>query len=448
MAAQRSAKPDFVFPGSAVSSRVIGTGEMADLIRAFAWAATPLGPIYSWPDSLITTVNMLLASRHPMFLWWGPHLIQFYNDGYRPSIRGGKHPLAVGQRGVDCWPEIWPIIGPQIDAVMSRGESSWNINQLVPINRNGRLEEVFWTYSYSPVRDKDGNVQGTLVVCSETTEQVLSERRLRALLALAVDPAPEDPSHAFRSLQILAQTIAGKLAEDPADVPFALLHVVSDGKPLPVMSTSPVGDLANPERWPVQEALHSHTSVLVEDVQSRFGDVVLAPWPEPLKQAYVLPLHITGSSLQAALIFGVSPRLPFDHSYQTFFQLMGARVAGLLQSEVQRLEVAEAALRFSRLAEANPFGTVIGNLRGRMSYVNPAFLKTLGYSEADVTAGKVRWDVLTPPQYAEADARAVEQLRSRGYCDVYEKAYIASDGREVPILIGASVLDSSGDRAP
>src|ERR1700679_2427204 len=114
------------------NSRIIGEGEMAELIRGFDWSQTPLGAIEMWSDTLVTTVNLLLASRHPMFLWWGPELIQFYNDGYRPSIRADKHPSAVGQRGVECWPEIWPIISPQIDAVMARGESTWNTNQLVP----------------------------------------------------------------------------------------------------------------------------------------------------------------------------------------------------------------------------------------------------------------------------------------------------------------------------
>ena len=92
---------------------IIGDGEMAELIRGFDWSRTPLGTMETWPDILVTTVNMLLASRHPMFLWWGPELIQFYNDGYRPSIRSDKHPSAVGQRGMECWPEIWPIIGPK-----------------------------------------------------------------------------------------------------------------------------------------------------------------------------------------------------------------------------------------------------------------------------------------------------------------------------------------------
>ena len=426
------------------SSRITGHGEMADLTRKFDWAGTPLGPVETWPDTLVTTVNLLLASRHPMFLWWGPDLIQFYNDGYRPSIRADKHPAALGQCGVDCWPEIWPIIGPQIESVMGQGHSTWNINQLVPINRNGKPEEVFWTYSYSPVMDKEGNVCATLVVCSETTEQVLSERRLRALLGISVDTLLRDPTSESLPLLALAQNIAEKLGGDAADLPFAGLYLLTEGEILQVASTASMGALSAPDHWPLAEVVKSQSSMLIEDLQRRFGDHIVPPWPEPLTKAYVLPLSMPASPVQAILIFGVSPRLPFDHSYQTFFQLLGARIAGLLQSEVHELEVAEAARRFRRLAEANPFGTVIGDLRGRLNYLNPAFLKTLGYSEVDVTAGKVRWDVLTPPEYAEADARAVQQLRTQGRCDVYEKVYIAKDGRRVPVLVGAAAIDSPG----
>ena len=92
------------------SSRIFGSGEMADLTRAFNWSSTPVGPVEQWPEALLTTVNTILSSRHPMFLWWGPELIQFYNDAYRPSIREDKHPRALGQPGQECWPEIWPII--------------------------------------------------------------------------------------------------------------------------------------------------------------------------------------------------------------------------------------------------------------------------------------------------------------------------------------------------
>lgn len=378
-----------------------------------------------------------------MFLWWGPDLIQFYNDGYRPSIRADKHPSALSQRGIECWPEIWPIIGPQIKAVMSHGHSTWNTNQLVPINRNGKLEEVFWTYSYSPVRDKEGTVQGTLVVCSETTEQVLSERRLRALLAITSNSLAEQPPSETEGLLRFVQEIVSRLEADTADLPFAAMYLLSDGNVLQTANTAAARELAKAGHWPLGEVVSSQRPVLVENLQRRFGDLILPPWPEPVTSAYILPLPISGSPTQAVLVFGISPRLPFDQNYETFFQLLGTRIAALLQSELHKLEIARAAKRFSRLAEANPFGTLIGDLRGAISYVNPEFLKTLGYSDDDVSAGRVRWDILTPPEYSAADARAVGQLRALGRCDVYEKVYVAKDGRRVPILIGAAAIDSA-----
>ena len=80
--------------GTVKSSGIFGSGEMADLTRAFSWDKTPVGPIDQWPEALLIVVNTLLTSRHPMFLWWGDELIQFYNDAYRPSIREDKHPRA------------------------------------------------------------------------------------------------------------------------------------------------------------------------------------------------------------------------------------------------------------------------------------------------------------------------------------------------------------------
>src|SRR5262252_7140358 len=160
-----------------------GGGVTGHLIRSIDWGRTPLGAIDGWPPGLKTIVGAILHSRHPMFLWWGRDLIQFYNDAYLPSLGLGKHPSAMGQRGAECWREIWPIVWPQIDDVMSRAKASWNEDALVPIFRNGRIEEVYWTYGYSPVFDESGSVGGTLVVATETTSRVVSERRLRTLRA-------------------------------------------------------------------------------------------------------------------------------------------------------------------------------------------------------------------------------------------------------------------------
>ena len=160
-----------------------GPGEMRARCRDFDWSSTPLGPSTAWPQSLRTTVGILLASRNPMFLWWGPELIQLYNDAYRPSFGAeGRHPTALGMRGRECWTDIWPVIGPQIEQVMTTGEPTWHEDQFLPIERNGRLEDVWWTYSYSPVRDEAGHIAGTLVVCQETTKRVVSQREREQLL--------------------------------------------------------------------------------------------------------------------------------------------------------------------------------------------------------------------------------------------------------------------------
>ena len=177
----------------AASRRIFGTGEMADLVRAFDWSATSLGPIESWPETLVISVNILLASRHPLFLWWGDDLIQFYNDAYRPSLGRGKHPAALGQRGQECWQEVWESIGPKVRSVLRGGESTWNVDQYLPIYRNGdQLEDAWWTFSYSPVREPSGRIGGVFVVVTETTARVRTDRELsrsRERLQLALEAA-------------------------------------------------------------------------------------------------------------------------------------------------------------------------------------------------------------------------------------------------------------------
>src|SRR5665213_2709660 len=155
-----------------------GGGEMGALMRAYDWSASPLGLPESWPQSLRTAVRLVLNTNHPMFIWGGPELIQFYNDAYRQTMGPERHPSALGQRGRECWAEIWPIIGPQIEQVMSGGGPTWHENQLVPVTRHGRLEQVWWTYGYSPI-DEDDGVGGVLVVCRDVTADYLAAAALR-----------------------------------------------------------------------------------------------------------------------------------------------------------------------------------------------------------------------------------------------------------------------------
>lgn len=151
-----------------------------DLIRSIDWSQNPLGTPDQWPEALKLTLATALRSLHPMFIFWGDDLISFYNDSFMPSIQNGKHPQAMGQKGRELWAEIWHLVGDQLEGVLKHGTATWHVDQLVPFYRNGRIEDIYWTYSYSPIMNSDGTIGGILVVCTETTKKVRDERELQA----------------------------------------------------------------------------------------------------------------------------------------------------------------------------------------------------------------------------------------------------------------------------
>ena len=156
-----------------------GGGEMGELIRQKDWSKTPVGNPQNWAQSLRTTLSIILNSKFPMFLFWGPELICFYNDAYRQSLGNeGKHPNILGGRGEDYWSEIWKDIKPLIDTVLAGGEASWSEDQLLPIYRNGKMEDVYWSFSYSAVYDESGKPAGVFVTCSENTQKVMALKSL------------------------------------------------------------------------------------------------------------------------------------------------------------------------------------------------------------------------------------------------------------------------------
>jgi PAS domain S-box-containing protein len=165
-------------PPSLPRRQVSGAGEMADLTRAHDWASTSLGPIAGWSDALLCSVNLLLSCQFPTVIFWGPEMIQFYNDGYRP-LMAEKHPTALGQSARECWKEAWHIVGPQWESVLADGETTYMKEVLVPVIRNGRLQDIYWTYSYSPIYGPEGAVDGILIVCHDVTDEVIATRKLR-----------------------------------------------------------------------------------------------------------------------------------------------------------------------------------------------------------------------------------------------------------------------------
>ncbi len=168
-------------PTSESTNFLNGGGEMGRLIRSFNWANTPLGDPVHWPQSLKITLGILLNSKFPMFLFWGKDFTCFYNDAYRPSLgTDGKHPSILGMPAAQAWTDAWDNVGQTIDYVLANNEATWSEDQLVPFYRNGRIEDIYWTYSYSPIPGDGGLPSGILVTCTETTEKVLNQRALEA----------------------------------------------------------------------------------------------------------------------------------------------------------------------------------------------------------------------------------------------------------------------------
>ena len=157
--------------------------ETGALIRARDWAGTPLGHPKLWPLSLKAAVGLMLATRQPACMAWGPDLVFLYNDAYRPVL-ADRHPAALGARLPDVWPEVWSDIEPLVKTAMSGG-STWSEDMHLVMTRKGYPEDTWWSFSYSPLRDDAGKVVGFLDLCSDTTAKVMGERQARVLSELA-----------------------------------------------------------------------------------------------------------------------------------------------------------------------------------------------------------------------------------------------------------------------
>ena len=125
---------------------------MGALIREFDWSTTPVGPPASWPQSLRTAVRLMLNTRHPVHVLWGAAGTCLYNDAFAPSMGSERHPHALGRPAREVWHEVWPLIGAQLEQVLAGHGAVWQENALVPLTRDGRRENTYWTYSYKPHR--------------------------------------------------------------------------------------------------------------------------------------------------------------------------------------------------------------------------------------------------------------------------------------------------------
>ena len=237
------------------SDRVSGNDSTCRRLR---WAATPLGPAVAWPDGLKAVVRILLTSRFPMWMAWGPELTVLYNDAYRRTTLGKKHPWALGRPASQVWHEIWKDIGPLIQRVMETGEASWEETLLLILERSGYPEETYHTFSYSPlVRGRMAGSRGMFCVVMEDTARVIGERQLaRARYAGSGAGGRNFETRCFAAIERglahqkdMPCTLTYLLDEDGTHLRLVARTGIEADHPAASLVIDPVQDAA---AWPIQ----------------------------------------------------------------------------------------------------------------------------------------------------------------------------------------------------
>lgn len=317
-------------------SFLLGGGEMGALIRGFDWTQTSLGTPAHWPQSLKTAIRIMLTSRQPIWVGWGPDLLFFYNDAYK-SIIGGKHPQALGQPTSAVWREIWNEIGPLLDTALTGIEGTYVEQKLLIMERNGFPEETYYTFSYSPIPDDRGGAGGIICANSDDTQRVLGERQLNVLRELAASAT--DARNWREACELSMQALEGA----SRDMPFALLYAAEPGGATATLvgrcgieaghpAAPPVLDAAHAHPWPVADVLRDNEARLVTDLDPRVSAPLPAgAWRTPPNSAILLPIAPSGETGRAGvLIAALNPHRLFDESYRAFMNLVASQIGAAI----------------------------------------------------------------------------------------------------------------------
>ena len=316
-----------------------GGGEMSALMRSTDWSKTKLGPIENWPRSLKTMLGVVLGSRFPMLLWWGPELLHLYNDAYRPILRD-KHPASLAAPAAQVWAEIWDVAGPLAKSVQEGGPATWTEDLQLFISSGGMAEETYFTFSYSPVPGDDGAIGGLLNTVQETTAKVQGERQSRMLhdlSARAAEAKAEEDAYGIAAQTLSANTL---------DLPFVLFYLLDDsGEQARLVADGGWVDYEGAARaaliptahgqaavsWPLAEVVRTSRELVVEDLAARFGPLPAGRWSAGPERAIILPLTRAGRSTPYALmVAGISPHRALDDRYLRFFQATADQVMAVI----------------------------------------------------------------------------------------------------------------------
>jgi signal transduction histidine kinase/FixJ family two-component response regulator len=375
----------------------LGGEEMGGRIRAFDWSTTPLGPIDRWPQSLRTVVNIVLSSRYQMWMAWGPELTMFYNDAYRPTL-GIKHPRALGRPAKEGWSEIWPQIGPLIDTVLTTGKATYEEGLLLFLERSGFPEETYHTFSYSPLMDDNGRVNGMLCVVTEETDRLIGERRVETLRDVASALA------GTKTEDKVLEALEDVLSRNKKDLPFTLTYFFDATGAAQLACSSGISrdhplapeaiDPGSNSPWPILKILKGPASQIVEHLswneERETAPPPLGDWNKPAQRAAIVPIRQQGLEQPAGFfVAATNPYRRYDAAYSGFVDLLAGQIAAALSNArvyAAERRRAEALAEIDR-AKTTFFSNVSHELRTPLTLMLSPVEELLARS-ADRTAGE------------------------------------------------------------
>ncbi|TWI62618.1 PAS domain S-box-containing protein [Pseudoduganella lurida] len=353
---------------------------MAARLRGHDWARSELGDRPAWPHSLNLALNICLDSHFPIAVWWGPRLIQFYNDAYQPILGDEKDVTAFGGAAIDSWREIWPTIGPMVDQVMHQGRAVRGEDLPLHIHRDGALGLAHFTFSYSPIRDETGAVVGMFTAAVETTARVALEQRQAFRLALA------------EALRQVADADAALRAAGDALSAHLDAHYIGYAEPDPACQRAVLRDIGGtvasaalhgPALAALGAALEAGQPLRIDDAEGGGGDLALAV-PD-LGALLVLPLRRDGGAAAALVVGKRAAHRWTDAQVQTaqesLDQLEGA-VSRLRAEQLVRKQLGSEVERLRRLFDQAPsFIAVTRGPQHVYELANAAYLLAIGHRD-------------------------------------------------------------------
>ncbi|MEO7156738.1 MAG: response regulator, partial [Vicinamibacterales bacterium] len=452
-------------PGAPAKERLVAGG-MARVIKDKNWAETPLGPMASWPQSLRTTVSLVQASNSPISLAWGPGHVQIYNDGYWP-ICGAKHPTAMGQDFRECWASAFPVIGKAYASAWA-GQSAYLEKMRMFLDRDGFLEETWFTFSFSPITDESGGVGGLFHPVTEMTTQMLSARRGRTLRELA------NRAGKARTTDEAFALATQVLAASDLDVPFFLVYVIdAEGTRGRLVGQGGLerGTLAAPEHldlrapgehlWLVADVARTGLVQQIDAAAACLAGMTVGPYPEVPKTAFALPIMQPGRETPVAvLVAGISARLATNEAYRDFYDLIAAAFGvALANAGAYETERRNAGALQRAIFNSASFSSIATDATGVIQIFNLGAERMLGYTAAEVMNTISPADFFDPREViARAKALSAELgtpilpgfdalvvKAARGMEDVYELTCVRKDGSGFPAVVSVTALRDGQD---